>query len=170
MQTEFPFVEVTKKDRGLVGKQDPGKRIYRQGGPAEESGAWYAKLLDRYPGEHFVSPGGVSMFAPVSRAAVYLRINKGKLTCFCYQPTKYSKTLFGNLRKSRQSPYMCVPVSECKAWGAELKERFSDEQTALSSGDFLRLEHSVVDRPKHTGKTSTPKMKRKLAERRKKRG
>jgi hypothetical protein len=158
----FPYLKVTKSDRALVGKQDPGKRIYRQSGPAEESGEWFERLSRRFPNERFVSPGGVSMFAPVSRAAVYQRLNVGGLTAFCYHPAKVRKTIFGGLRKTRETPYMYIPVSECKAWAEEVKKRFgSGENRGLSEKEFRREAEQITGWPKHTGKTSPPKWKQK---------
>jgi len=164
MKSDIQYVEVTKHDRALVGKPKPGTRIFHQSGPAEESGVWFERLTQRYPGESFVSPGGVSMFAPVSRAAVYLRINSGKLTAFCYHPSKFSKTLFGGVRKSRTTPYVYIPVSECKAWAKELKDRLGG---ALTNDDFSQREiqkqqEAITDWPRHEGKMSPPKLKRKL--------
>jgi hypothetical protein len=182
MNTEFPFVEVTKKDRALVGKPDPGTRVYKQGGP--DSGVWFTALMERYPNERFVSPGGVSMFAEVTRAAVHVRLKAGKLTAFCYQPTEVKKTIFGNLRKIRKTSFVYIPVSECEAWGRELKERrarlvaekefesrkkeWVDRMVQLQleeSGEPKDLDQSFLDEsPKHEGKTSVPKMQRKLQE------
>lgn len=163
MKSDIQFLEVTKHDRALVGKQEPGKRIYRQSGPMEESGEWFNRLMLRFPSERFVSPGGVSMFAPVSRAAVYLRINTGKLTTFCYYPSETAKTLFGGIRKVRQSPFMYIPVSECKAWGDELRKRFAADEPQMTDRQFHKLDDEISDWPKHKGKVSPPKWKQKLA-------
>ncbi len=126
---------------------------------------WYNGLHERYPDESFVSPGGVSMFAPVSRAAVYLRINSGKLTAFCYHPTKFTKTLFGGLRKSRKSAYVLIPVSECKAWGERLRQRYKDDDMPRKNEkfDMQREQERITDWPKHKGKTSPPKWKKKIS-------
>ena len=167
MQTKFPYLEITKHDRAIVGKKDPDTRIYRFSGveedPKTDSGAWFDGLSERFPDEQFVSPGGVAMFAPVSRAAVYKRINAGKLTAFCYHPTKRKRTLFGGLRKSRTTPYMYIPVSECKAWGEELKARVepSDDPGWLPDKEFQEETGKVENWPKHKGKVSPPKWKRK---------
>src|ERR1700722_5288372 len=108
MATEFPYLVITKKDRAIVGKKDPNTRIYRFTGveedPKADWGVWFRALCDRFPEDDFVSPGGVSMFAEVSRAAVYKRMNAGKLTVFCYHPVAWRRTLFGGLRKSRTTP------------------------------------------------------------------
>jgi hypothetical protein len=187
MQTSFPYLEITKKDRAIVGKKDAGTRIYRFSGldtpfekmryrpssglnddPLVGADAWYGGLCKRFPGEQFVSPGGVSMFVPVSRAAIYKRINAGKLTVFCFHPTEWKRTLFGGVRKSRTSPYMFIPVSECRAWAEELKGRIEavDDPGFLPVKEYKELEDKAQVWPKHTGKTSTPKWKRKKRARR----
>lgn len=65
------------------------------------------------------------MFAPVSRAAVYKRLTEGRLTAFSFHVRKYSKTLFGRERMERETPFVFIPVSECKAWGEEIRERMA---------------------------------------------
>jgi hypothetical protein len=163
METEFPYLVITKKDRALVGKKDPDTRIYRRGGPQSDSGKWLNGLCDRFPDEHFVSPGGVCMYAGVSRAAVYKRINAGKLTAFCYHSTKWRRTLFGGVRKTRETPFMFIPTSECEAWGKELEARVGppDDPGWLSDREYYAEERKLDYAPKHKGKTSPPKWKRK---------
>jgi len=166
MQTDFPYLKIMKHDRAILGKKDPTTRIYRFSGgdTRRDAGDWYDRLCARFPSEGFVSPGGVSMYVPVSRAAVYQRINAGKLTAFCYHPTEWSRTLFGGLRKTRKSPYMYIPVSECKAWAAELERRvegFKDPEW-LPDRQFAAEVDKLEKWPKHKGKTSVPKWKRKL--------
>jgi hypothetical protein len=106
----------------LVGKQEKGKRIYRREGSYKEAGVWFTELDEAFNNQ-FVSPGGVSMFVPVSRAAVYKRMKEGRLTAFCFHVVKEEKTFFGNVRKAKAAPFVCVPVSECKAWAKELEEK-----------------------------------------------
>jgi hypothetical protein len=162
MQSSFPYVEVKKSDRALVGKLDAGTRKFRQSGPEEDAGEWFERLCKRFPKERFVSPGGVSMYVPVSRAAVYQRINAGKLTVFMYHPSKVRKTLFGGLRKTRETPYAYIPTSECKAWAEELKSRVAsfDDPGWLPDKEYWAEDAKIVDWPKHKGKVSPPKWKR----------
>lgn len=95
--------------------------MYRAEGPEEACGPWY-EVIDAIAGP-CVSPGGASMFAPVSRAAVSKRVKEGKLTVFLFHPTSTRVGLFGKQRKIRENPYGYIPCSELKAWGAELEER-----------------------------------------------
>jgi hypothetical protein len=141
MSITFPFVEVSKGLFPLVGEPTPGTRTYRRHGSYEQSGEWFDSI-----GEHFggcVSPGGVSMFAPVSRAAVHQRLKQGKLTAFTFYVVHNEKSLFGTERKAKERPYVMIPTSECKAWAEDLKRRtgYVDEQgmTRDKEREHLRI-------------------------------
>jgi len=69
MNKEFPYLDVPASLKPIVGVADPETRIYRREGSDEESGPWFDALCEHFPGEGFISPGGVGMYAPVSRAA-----------------------------------------------------------------------------------------------------
>jgi len=122
MSTEFPFVKIPPELAGRFGKPDEGTRMYRVKGSYENCGRWY-DALHSMPGESFVSPGGVSMYVPVSRAAVHKRMKQGKLTAFLYQVTHKVKTFWGTEREARTTPFVYIPVSECKAWTKEIEQR-----------------------------------------------
>lgn len=124
-ETEFPFLNVVGEVAKLAGKRDKGTRIYRAEGSYDECGEWYERLVE-LTDDSFVSPGGVSMFAPVSRAAVHKRLKEGRITAFCFHVVHDEKTFFGTTRKAKERPYIYIPISECKAWAKELQERFGD--------------------------------------------
>jgi hypothetical protein len=63
------------------------------------------------------------MYAPVSRAGVYKRLKEGNLTAFCFHVVKAERSMFGYQKKLKERPYVYVAVSECKAWGQDLKAR-----------------------------------------------
>jgi hypothetical protein len=130
--TEFPFVEIPPELEGIVGKRDPGTRMYRRDGSQEESSVWF-DLLTEIIGPS-VSPGGVGMYCPVSRAAVYKRIKEGKLSIFLFHVTHRTTTLFGKNRILRDNPYGYIPASEARAWREELERR------ALSQGTITEEE------------------------------
>jgi hypothetical protein len=130
--TEFPFVEIPQELEGIVGKRKPGTRIYRRDGSQEESSVWF-DLLTEVIGPS-VSPGGVGMYCPVSRAAVYKRIKEGKLSLFLFHVKHRTTTLFGKNRILRDNPYGYIPASEARAWREEL------EQRALSQGTITEEE------------------------------
>jgi hypothetical protein len=130
--TDFPFVEIPEELEAIVGKRKPGTRIYRRDGSQEESSVWF-DLLTEIIGPS-VSPGGVGMYCPVSRAAVYKRIKEGKLSIFLFHVTYRKTTLFGKNKILRDHPYGYIPASEARAWREELEER------ALSQGTITAEE------------------------------
>ncbi len=121
MSTDAPNVEIPAELEPLVGKRDEGTRIYRKEGSQEESAAWFDLLTETIGPS--VSPGGVGMYCPVSRAAVYKRIKEGKLSIFLFHVTYRKTTLFGKNKIVRDRPYGYVPVSEARAWHKEIEER-----------------------------------------------
>lgn len=132
MQTDFPFVPIPSELESVIGKRDPGTHIYRRDGSQEESAAWF-DLLTEIIGPS-VSPGGVGMYCPASRAAVYKRIQEGKLSIFLFHVTYRKTTLFGKNKILRENPYGYIPVSEVRAWRKELEER------AISQGKITEVE------------------------------
>jgi len=122
MSTEsFPFVEIPEEVVSVVGECDEGTRIYRKEGSEDESGFWFEAMEDIIGTA--VSPGGVSMFCPVTRAAVHKRIKEGRLSAFLFHATEIKINWFGKKRVKRESPYILIPVSEAKAWKAELEKK-----------------------------------------------
>jgi len=133
MSTHFPFVEIPPEFEPLIGTREEGKRIYRKDGSQEDSAAWF-DLLTEIIGPS-VSPGGVGMYCPASRAAVYKRIKQGKLSIFLFHVTHRKTTLFGKNKILRENPYGYVPVSEARAWRQELEER-AIRQGAISQEEL----------------------------------
>jgi len=120
---QFPFIDVPKDLRKIVGEPTPGTRAYRREGTHAECGQWIEDLGLYYKGDVGISPAGVSMFVPVQRAAVHKRIKEGKLTAFFFYITRIESTFFGTKRKVKLRPYIVLSVNECKAWAAEMKRR-----------------------------------------------
>ncbi len=119
----FPLLHVPEKLQSVLGVPDPGTRIYRQEGTDEDVGRWFDVLSDFFPDDRFVSPGGVAMFAPVSRAGVHKRLKEGRLTIFMFHVSEQKRTPFVYQKKHKHFPYRYIPVSECKSWAAELAAR-----------------------------------------------
>jgi hypothetical protein len=120
MAHNFPFVKIPRELSLVIGKATPGTRLFRREGSQKEISKWH-DVMDRCIEGGCVSPGGVSMFVPVSRAAVHHRLKKGLLTAFSFYVTEDEKSFFGTTRKRKERPYVYIPVSECRAWAEELK-------------------------------------------------
>ncbi len=121
MSTDFPFVEVPPEMTDIVGQREGDSRVYAKEGTQEECSKWYDAVHEI--SGMCVSPGGVAMFCPVSRAATHRRIREGRLTCFTFHVKERKLDFFGKLSGYKETPYAHVPVSECKAWKKELEEK-----------------------------------------------
>jgi hypothetical protein len=142
VSTGLHFVQIPDTLIPILGEADPGTRIFRQVGSKEDNGRWFDAIC-----EHIgttVSPGGVSMYAKVSRAAVYKRIKEGRLTAFCFHEIEERSKFFGGTKTVRTSPFIYVPVEEAKAWGAEIEAR-------LKRGEKLYREEMEGDKPDFKG-------------------
>ena len=115
------LVEVPEVAHLVVGTPDIGTRVFRREGYAHEVREWF-EAVNALAGR-VVSPGGVGMFAPVTRAAVHKRLKEGRLTAFCFHTLETKTGFFGRKKTVRDSPYGYIPVSECEAWAEELRER-----------------------------------------------
>ena len=133
METDFPYLVIPDRLKPIVGKPDPGTRIYRIEGSDAEVGPWYDAICECFPDDSFVSPGGVGMYAGVSRPAVHKRLKQGKLTGFFFHVTRATQSIFGYQKKIKQLPYGYIPASECKAWGLELKSRPDRREAMLEA-------------------------------------
>jgi hypothetical protein len=148
---QFPFIEVPKDLRKIIGEPTPGTRAYRREGTHQECGQWLEALGEHYKGDVGISAAGVSMFVPVQRAAVHKRIKEGKLTAFFFYITRVESTFFGTKRKVKLRPYIVLSVNECKAWAAEMKRRlgYVDEPGESLMEQRKKLKPAVAaDEPK----------------------
>jgi hypothetical protein len=121
MATSFPCVEIPPEMAEIVGQREGDSFVYTKEGTEEGCGPWYDALSEVVG--PCVSPGGVAMYCPVSRAATHRRIREGRLSCFTYFVEDREIGFFGKKREFRGTPYSYVPVSECKAWRKELEEK-----------------------------------------------
>src|SRR5687768_5577853 len=90
---ETSFVLIPRELAEVIGPPDHGTRIFRTSGNEEEMHDWFIKICEHVGPT--VSPGGVSMFARVTRPGVYKRLRAGKLTAFCFNPVEEVSTLLG---------------------------------------------------------------------------
>ena len=103
MSTISELMAVLSSLEQTIGHRDADARAYRTEGSYTECAAWFDTIS-----EHFgplIAPGGVAMYVEVSRAAVYKRIRKGKLTAFLFQVTSRSHPLRGQERVLRERPF-----------------------------------------------------------------
>src|SRR5438046_3733293 len=144
MPTDFQLTVIPEELVELVGMRDEGTRIFRAEGNHAEMRRWFDALC-----EHIgpcVSPGGAAVYAKVSRAAVYKRMRAGGLTAFCFHIIGKTKTIFGKEKKLKEWPLVYIPVTECKAWGAELDERGARiEASRGTPEDEVALEEAEFD-------------------------
>jgi hypothetical protein len=133
-------IPIPKEIARILGKADPGTRIYRASGTEEENGLWYEAVTSICPGG-VVSPGGAGMFAPVSRPAVHKRMKDGKLTAFLFHVSRKEVNWLGRPREIRKAPFVYVPVVELKAWAEEIKARALKQGTIKAE----QLEEAAPD-------------------------
>ena len=159
MSDSFPFVKIPTDDLPIFGKRDPETRVYRREGSETEIAVWYDKIVSI--AGPAVSPGGVCMYALVSRAAVYKAINEGRLTAFGFHVISKSRSVFGFKKKTRELPYVYIPVSEAKAWAEVIEAKAKaktltqeDEPGWLPDRAFNKLEGGLLrgKYPKKKGK------------------
>lgn len=123
MKSEFPYVKVPPELARVVGKPKEGTRMFVQEGNQEGLVKWFDAICQHIGPS--VSPGGAAMLVHATRAAVYRRMKAGKLTAFMFQAPEENEGLPRWLRILREDPRpICyIPVSECKAWAAELEKK-----------------------------------------------
>jgi len=121
MATGFPFVIVPKEVAPIVGEPDEGTHVYRRFGQDDDYRTWVEWVFKVTDGA--VSPGGAAAYVGVSREAVHKRLKEGRLTCFLFHLDDGVKWTVTGRRRFLRGPYMYIPVSECKAWQADLEGR-----------------------------------------------
>ncbi len=140
MKYEFPFINVPPEALPIVGKPTRGTRLYRREGSDDQYSEWIQGIGSIFKGDVGLSPGGVAMFVPVSRAAVHKRLREGRLTGFSFHVTSYRKSLWGKPRKVKETPYLVLSVSECVAWVKELKRKAGlAEEAKLNPDEEYKL-------------------------------
>jgi hypothetical protein len=132
---EFPFINVPSEVLAIVGQPTAGTRFYRREGSDDECADWFQALGKIFQGDVGLSPAGVAMFVPVSRAAVHKRLREGRLTGFAFYVTSQKKSLWGKPRKIKERPYLVLSVSECKAWAKDIKRKAGVAEEARLNPD-----------------------------------
>ena len=124
MNKEFPFVEIPSHLLKYLGKPDPHTRLYRVFGEESDVEAWFQAVWEICKDGGSISTGGVCGYVKVSRPAVHKRLKEGRLTGFFFHQIEEGRFFKGRKKLAEGGrPYILIPVSECKAWAEELKER-----------------------------------------------
>ncbi|MBK1829708.1 hypothetical protein JIN77_03145 [Verrucomicrobiaceae bacterium R5-34] len=121
MTAHFPYEIIPAALSPIVGKRDENSRSYHVYGEIGEVSYWY-EALTKVIGP-LVTPGAVSMYVPVSRTAISKRIKEARFTVFNFHAKPAEKGLFKGKKEKRETPYVYVPVSECKAWRSEIEAK-----------------------------------------------
>lgn len=121
MTAHFPYEIIPSELSPIVGKPDENSRSYHAYGEIGEVSYWY-EALTKVIGP-LVTPGAVSMYVPVSRTAIGKRIKLGRFTVFNFHAQPAKKGLFAGKKGKRETPYVYLPVSECKAWRSEIEAK-----------------------------------------------
>ncbi|RPH50805.1 MAG: hypothetical protein EHM85_08975 [Desulfobacteraceae bacterium] len=154
MGKDFPFVEIPEHFKEIIGVPDPGTRLYRAYGSEDFGETWADAVFEICHGDGAVSPGGVAMYAHVTRPGVHKKLKSGGLTGFIFHVTKTSRFFKGKEALSNNANTYCyIPVSECKAWAKELsKKRDKKEYIDEVSGDGNWNDTHLINPPKHLKK------------------
>jgi hypothetical protein len=157
----FPFVEIPEHLKEIIGVPDPGTRLYRAYGTEEDGSKWSDAVFDICHGDGCVSPGGVAMYARVSRPGVHQKLKAGGLTGFVFHVE--TNALFGRKKLSANAMFYCyIPVSECKAWTQELaKKRDKAELQKEVMGDGNFNDMYIDTPPKHLKEKHKSELKKK---------
>jgi hypothetical protein len=147
METPPYTIQIPPAFAAIAGEPDPKTRIFRTGGTHDEMTAWFDALC-----EHIgptVSPGGAAVYSGTTRPGVYKRLRAGKMTAFCFHIMGKKKELFGGEKKLKELPLVYIPVSECKAWKAELEQRsariVASKERVESAEDSAAFDEAETD-------------------------
>lgn len=151
METDLSAVEIAQRLLPLVGEPDKGTRLYRAYAEVEDFERWFEVVCEICEPDGSVSPGGVSMYARVSRAGVHKRLREGRLTGFVFHKMRRTKILRRRTVEEGRA-IILIPVAECRAWAALLKSRLSQDEAAREAygdGDYVGR---FLDEPPRTNK------------------
>jgi hypothetical protein len=136
--TDFQFVQIPEHLKPIIGTPDRGTRLFRRFGSSEDYRVWWDAVCEICGEEGAVSPGGVSMYAQVSRSGVHKRMKEGRITVFLFHVVKGVSRLTRREKLENSVAYTYIPGLECKAW-AEIIARLPSRQAAdeaIGDGDF----------------------------------
>lgn len=141
---DIEYVEIPERVLREVGEPDPGTRLYRQIGRRTEHNRWWDAVGEICDGTGVVSPGGASMFAPVTRAAVYKRLKEGRLTAFVFHWAPKGKRWTIREMLNEAGEFVFIPVIELRRWCELLGGREADIVDAEFDDKFLTLKREKL--------------------------
>lgn len=148
MKEPFPFVDIPEDLRSLIGEPDPGTRMYRKYGQEHEMQEWFDTVVKLCEPGGTVSPGGAAGYARVTRAGLHKRLKEGRLTAFLFHVVKESFFVKGKMTFAEgRKPYACIPVSECKAWAADMVARREKEDISKEVNGDRDASGKVLESP-----------------------
>jgi hypothetical protein len=132
---DIEFVQVPEELASVLGDPDPGTRCWRRFGKEEDARDWFEAVMATCAPDGGVSPGGVAIYARVSRAGVHKRVAEGRITAFMFHQvesvsrlTKREKLAFGG-----RATQCYIPLTECRSW-AELLQQVRGKRTRRVGG------------------------------------
>lgn len=148
MSKEFQFVKIPPHLAKQLGEPDSGTRLHRAYGSEADMEAWFEAVWEVCEEEKAISPGGVAGYVKVSRPAVHKRLKEGRLTGFFFHLIKEGRFFKGKKKLAEGGrPYIFIPVSECKAWAEELKERKGLAKEEMSIPETTKKHDAVLKAP-----------------------
>ena len=117
---ENEYINVSRGLARVCGKRDEGTRIHRRTGDVDAFQMWYEAVCERVEGG--VLPfTWVPRYVRVSRTAVHKRVKEGRLTAFLFEfdVAGLRRVLDGRAKNQ----YVLVPLTEVKAWAANMEDR-----------------------------------------------
>jgi hypothetical protein len=129
MKKEIPFITVPERWRPYIGEHDPETRQYRKYGTDKDYRAWFSIISKICRKDGLLSPGGAAGYVGVSRAGLHKRLKEGRMTVFLFHTIRGSKIIkTRKILEDGSSPSSAfIPVSELKAWAAELEGKTVEE-------------------------------------------
>jgi hypothetical protein len=135
------YVQITKELHQFLGEPKPTTRIYQAKGSQEEAGRWYDAVTAAVGPT--ISLGAVHLYCPVSRASLYERVKRGKLTVFEFTVTERRTNFLGQSMTIKKEPFAYVPVSECRSWRADIEARAKEQgmtDATLAMANFSQFD------------------------------
>jgi hypothetical protein len=145
---DFDFVAIPDHLRAKIGEpHPPNTRMFCRIGREADYAQWWDAICEICGEEGSVSPGGVAMYAEVSRAGVHKRMKEGRITAFLFYLVKgRSRWTRREVLEGTGMPYIYIPGEECRAWAKLIKERATRAEAVREAvgdgdrdGEFMRL-------------------------------